>query len=181
MLGECESASAGFLGSFSTPLKWISARLLHMPLTRLPLSTCSSCILAGIFVSASISTRRVAATGSVRYSWPETWTVIVNLRQTSRPAGRFSDFLGSRRTACFFVTDPFGALGVAFFGAAFLLGTAFFGAAFWGTAFFPFIAALTATSPLVVGGGVLPSITPCAQTARRQFAISTLPRSSSAG
>src|SRR5262245_55117021 len=49
-LGECQSAPAGFLGSFSTPLKWMSARLLHMPLTRLPLSNCSSCIFAGIFV-----------------------------------------------------------------------------------------------------------------------------------
>src|SRR5262249_48791928 len=48
--GECESAPAGFFGSFSTPLEWMSARLLHMPLTRLPLSTCSSCIFAGIFV-----------------------------------------------------------------------------------------------------------------------------------
>src|SRR5262245_20331395 len=132
MLGESKSAPVGSFGSFSTPLKWISARLLTVPL--LPLSTCASCIFAGILVRASISTRRVAATGSARYSRPETWTVIVNLRRTNSLVIRLAIFVDSRTTACLFAAAFFGVafLGTAFFGAALLGGRLLWGC-FWGT------------------------------------------------
>ena len=110
--------------------------------------------------------RRVAATGSARYSWPETWTVIVNLRRTSTPATELSTFSGSRRTACFFVADFFGALGTAFFE---FLRIVFLGAAFWGPPCSPSL--LHALLHLLYEWGVLPNVTLVLKLLRQQFAI----------